>query len=205
MTRLRIGTWNLCLGLTNKKDIVTTTLLSNDIDVCCLQETEIPPDYPTHILNNKHYCVEVERNNGKKRVGIYVKNGLKYKRREDLEDENLHLIIIDLEIKEKVRVINLYRSFRPPDSISPANFFIKQLEAVKRNLTARTLIVGDFNLDAKMKCRLDYTYHNIYNHLSELTVNSNLDQLVTFPTWSRTVKNTLKTSALDHIYTNDTT
>ena len=178
----------MCLGLPNEKDIVTSTLTSNDIDICCLQETEIPSDFPIHILNSKKYCLEAEQNSVKKRVGIYVKNGLKYKRREDLEEKNLHIIIIDLELVDRVRVINLYRSFRPPDCISPKNFFIKQLEVVKRNLAPRTILVGDFNLDAKMQFRLDYNHHNIYNYLSEFTVESNLDQLVSFPTWSRTVK-----------------
>ena len=43
---LKIGTWNLCLGLINKKDAVTDYLKSKNIAVCCIQETEIPCNYP---------------------------------------------------------------------------------------------------------------------------------------------------------------
>ena len=38
---LNIATWNLCLGIANKKDTVTSYLTSNNIQVCCLQETEV--------------------------------------------------------------------------------------------------------------------------------------------------------------------
>ena len=37
---LKFFTWNLCLGLANKKDLVTDTLKRKDISVCCLQEIE---------------------------------------------------------------------------------------------------------------------------------------------------------------------
>ena len=49
MLTINIGTWNLCLGLTNKKDIVTSTLSRNNIKICCLQETEVPNDFPDDI------------------------------------------------------------------------------------------------------------------------------------------------------------
>ena len=34
----KIATWNVCLGIANKKDIVTETLKQEKISVCCLQE-----------------------------------------------------------------------------------------------------------------------------------------------------------------------
>ena len=43
---LKISTWNLCLGLINKKEIVTDYLQSKNVQVCCLQETEIPMNFP---------------------------------------------------------------------------------------------------------------------------------------------------------------
>ena len=55
------GTWNLCLGLTNKKDIVTNTLSQNNIDVCCLQETEVPKDFPESILSCNGFKLELEK------------------------------------------------------------------------------------------------------------------------------------------------
>ena len=92
---LKVGTWNLCLGLTNKKDIVKNYILSEAIDVCCLQETEIPKDYPNSLLTFNGYTIEIEKNTLKKRTAIYLNNKIKYKRREDLEGENSHIIVID--------------------------------------------------------------------------------------------------------------
>ena len=44
-----------------------------------------------------------------------MKNTIKYTRRFELEGENNHLLIIDVEngMKTKKRLINIYRSFNP--------------------------------------------------------------------------------------------
>ena len=65
-SELKIGTWNLCLGLPNKKDIVKNYIITEDIDVCCLQETEIPKDYPNALLSFSDYKIEIESNLQKK-------------------------------------------------------------------------------------------------------------------------------------------
>ena len=62
---LKIGTWNLCLGLINKKDAVTDYLKSKNIAVCCIQETEIPCNYPEETLNCGEYLLELESNTEK--------------------------------------------------------------------------------------------------------------------------------------------
>ena len=54
-SQLNIGTWNLCLGLPNKKDTVTSYLKARNISVCCLQETEIQNGFPKNILNCANY------------------------------------------------------------------------------------------------------------------------------------------------------
>ena len=83
-SQLKFATWNVCLGLPNKKDIVTSYLKLNNVDICCLQETEIPINFPENILSTDEYNLELELNDNKKRAGIYVKNNIKYIRREDL-------------------------------------------------------------------------------------------------------------------------
>ena len=77
-TSLKIGTWNLCLGLANKKDMITEILKSKDIMICGLQETEILPDFPENILNCGGYSLELESNDTKKRAGIYIGKYIKY-------------------------------------------------------------------------------------------------------------------------------
>ena len=189
---LRIASWNLCLGLQNKRDLVLNELNKNDIDLCCLQETELGPNYPTNILSSSDFELEVEDNDIKKRVGIYINTRIKYMRRLDLEERNTHLIIIDLMLESKIRIISLYRSFRPPGGVSPGTFFKKQLDIVERNIVPNTFILGDFNLDAAMQYRLDYPYKLLYNDLITVITNSDLKQLVDFPTWSRNINNVLK-------------
>ena len=108
MHNLRLGTWNLCLGLSNKKEMITDYLKNGNIDICCLQETEIPMNYPEEILNCDDYLLELEQNDDKKRVGIYISKNLKYERRYDLEKLNCHIIIIDVMGTANCRIIMRY-------------------------------------------------------------------------------------------------
>ena len=52
---LTIATWNLCLGLPNKKDIVVDTLKRSNIAICALQETEINIGFTDHFGHSFHY------------------------------------------------------------------------------------------------------------------------------------------------------
>ena len=92
-----LATWNLCLGLSNKKYIVVDILSEYNINICCLQEVEIPAGYPENILNCGGYNLELEKNSNKKRSGIYIKTGTNYTRRFDLEIENSHFVVIDVQ------------------------------------------------------------------------------------------------------------
>jgi mRNA deadenylase 3'-5' endonuclease subunit Ccr4 len=99
---IKVAMWNLCLGLENKKYLVLNELDLNNIDVCCLQETEIGKDYPIDILGNNKYEFETELNDTKKRVGMYISKKLNYKRRLDLGKKNCHLIIIDFALNSDI-------------------------------------------------------------------------------------------------------
>ena len=83
MLNLNIATMNLCLGLPNKKDSVIELLHRNNVNICCLQETEILNNFPEKLLDCGGYTLELELNSEKKRAGIYLRNDLKYKRRND--------------------------------------------------------------------------------------------------------------------------
>ena len=83
--------------------------------------------------------------------------------------------------------------------------FLGQIQIIERNHTPKLIILGDFNLDAKMQFRLDYPHKHIYNYLNDFTSKFNFNQVVDFPTWSRTINNIKKESILDHVYSNDIT
>ena len=199
---LRIGTLNLCLGLQNKKDMLLSLLDLNSVDVCGLQETEIPMNFPENILNSGGFTIELESNNEKKRAGFYIRNNLSYIRRFDLERENTHLLIIDVKLDVTVRIINVYRSFRPQGLMSASDLFEAQLELIKGALAPTCFVIGDFNLDASMEYRNDYYSKKYLRSLTNFSIEFNFEQIVTFDTWSRTINGTRKSSILDHIYTN---
>ena len=79
---LKIATLNLCLGLKNKKDLVKDIICANDLDVVLLQETEIGSNVDSELLRIPGYTLELEDNVRTKRVGIYLKNNLNYKKTE---------------------------------------------------------------------------------------------------------------------------
>ena len=109
---LKIATLNLCLGLKNKKYLVKGLLEEKKIDILCMQETEVTDNINIKELSTSKYCLELEKNTVKARVGTYITKRLNYIRRSDLEGINSHMVIIDL-VESKLRVINIYRSFSP--------------------------------------------------------------------------------------------
>ena len=56
----------------------------------------------------------------------------------------------------KIRIINTYRSFRPPGGKSASEFFKFQLEILRTATSSNCFIMGDFNLDGGMNIRQDY-------------------------------------------------
>ena len=110
-SHLRVNTWNLCLGLPNKKDIVTDYLKMNKVNVCCLQETDVQLNFPENVLNTGDYNLELELNDVKKRVGLYFHKDVKYKRRSDLESKNFHIVICDVITTIVTRIICIFRVF----------------------------------------------------------------------------------------------
>ena len=64
------------------------------------------------------------------RTGIYLNKNINYKRRKDLERKNLHIVTVDIIGTKFIRVISVYRSFRPID-MTPKEFFYLQLETLK--------------------------------------------------------------------------
>ena len=113
---IKIATWNLCLGLSNKKDYVYETLNSDNIDICLFQEVEIDKNIDIKNLTSKNYRLEVETITQKARCAVALKNDVAFVRRNDLEDIDLSMIVIDINNTVKYRIINIYRQFNPPNN-----------------------------------------------------------------------------------------
>jgi exonuclease III len=202
---LNIATWNLCLGLFHKKDYVRNLLYENNIDVLNLQETELGPDIDLKNLNIKGYALEVETNENKKRVATYIKTSVQYKRRNDLEKPNLHLIILDIQANPQLRIITLYRTFRPQDASSPREHFQNQLHLINEATTNNTVLLGDMNLDENKRYAVDYNQRSLFRDFDEIIGHHQYTQHVTEATWERVIENQVKSSIIDHIYCTNST
>ena len=109
----KIATWNLCLGLQGKKIAVKEEILKNKIDICCMQETEIKVDFPTNILTFPGYRLEVETNDVKARVAIYISDAVEYNRRKDLEGQNSNIMIMDIKQKKNIKINKRVQVIQP--------------------------------------------------------------------------------------------
>ena len=43
---VKIGTWNACIGISNKKDLIAQMINDNKIDILCLQKVELDQNVP---------------------------------------------------------------------------------------------------------------------------------------------------------------
>ena len=204
---IKVATWNICLGLKNKKDYVYETLKLNQIDICAIQEVEILKDYPENLLTEKNYSIEIELFTVKARTAFIIKCDTNYQRRVDLEQADTSVIIIDVNLGHNYRIINVYCSFNPPNGQSQTEAFKNQLQIIKNAIeTAQgreIIILGDFNLDESKHNAVDYPRKDLFEELDNVFDPLNLIQLINFPTWQRIVNNELKESTLDHIYVNN--
>ena len=66
--------------------------------------------------------------------------------------------------------------------------FRYQLECIKNCITRKTILMGDFNLDYSKVNDVNYCHAGRFNDFNEiLDVHERLIQMVNFPTWSRMV------------------
>lgn len=200
---IKLATLNLCLGLQNKKNSVKNLIKNEKIDVLCLQETELTNNLDHGLLSIPGFEFESENNDVKSRVGIYVNSSIKYTRKTTLEGENSHIVIIDIIEPKNLRVINIYRCFNPPTMHSPKTFFSYQVSLIKAACTSSTIVLGDFNLDWRMKGLHSYPFKNYFRELDTELADFNLTQIVKTTTWTRLVGQTLRESILDHVYTSN--
>ena len=116
--KIKIGTLNLCLGLQAKKELVKQTILFEEIDVLCMQETESNKNLDHNLLSFPGFTIETEKNTMNSKVGIFISSKINSVRKLELEGEDSNLVIINLMGKSKCRIINVYRSFAPQHGVS---------------------------------------------------------------------------------------
>ena len=197
---IKVATLNLCLGLKNKKFLVQKILDEHNIDILCMQETEVTKMLSHDELGIRNYSLEMEKNSVKSRVGFYIAKTVNFIRRQDLEGCDSNLVIIDIEGTLNTRLINVYRSFSPQNGVSQREKFRYQLSLINTAMkTLSCVLVGDFNLNYARKEDIFYSHARYFDDFEFILSNMNLIQLVEFPTWSRVINNVLHESIIDHI------
>ena len=71
---IKIASINLCLGLQAPKNIIKEMILENNIDILCMQETQIQINLDHNCLSFPNYNIEVEQSTICSSVAIYIKN-----------------------------------------------------------------------------------------------------------------------------------
>ncbi len=99
----------------------------------------------------------------------------------------MHLTIVDIMANEPLRIINMYRSFNPPNGMPQREMFRLQLERIRAAYTTRTIVMGDFNLDINRIDDMNYAFKNYFDDMNLAFSDLILEQLITFPTWTRVV------------------
>ena len=119
----------------------------NKIDILCLQEVDLEPNYPSEILSFTNYQLEVEINSYKSRAAIYIyiKNDLNFVKQHDLEGFDSHLVIVDIVGQVETQIINVNRSLNHHNGLTAKEKFKSQLKLIKLACTANIMILGDFN------------------------------------------------------------
>ena len=126
---------------------VENLLIQNDIDILCLQEVEFESRLDPNLLEIKHFRFELEKNSLKARTGVYINEGVEYKRMRLLEGVNSHIVIIDLVKPIAIkRIINIYRSFNPQDNVQERTKFKYQLNIIKAAMCEGCIVLGDLNI-----------------------------------------------------------
>ena len=195
---LRVACHNIN-RLLNKLDRLKLFLVNDSpsLDVYCLSET-----FLTETINDSYLCIDgytfVRKDRLNKRGGallMYVRDGISYKRRKDLEGPIETLCI---EIKYSNRSILLTSVYRPPNNDSDfIQHWLSNMEESMYKIYSEnkpTILMGDINIDI-MSDKKD----KLQESWISLTTNIQLNQIIKEPT---RVTNTSET-LIDHIYVSD--
>ena len=179
--------------LLNKLDQLKLFLVNDSpsLDVYCLSET-----FLTETINDSYLCIDgytfVRKDRLNKRGGgliMYVRDGISYKCRKDLERPIETLCI---EIKYSNRSILLTSVYRPPNNDSDS--IQHWLSNMEESMYTIYILMGDININI-MSDKKD----KLQESWISLTTNIQLNQIIKEPT---RVTNTSET-LIDHIYVSD--
>ena len=187
---INVCTWNLRLGLQNKLNYVKEILIKEDVDILCLQETELEDGLDMSILNINGYELETDLANKTIRSVVYIKTTLNYER---ILNRGLSQNLIILKITQQnlphLFIAAIYRPWKDVGGLTQENAFADQVNEMKRLIprNVECIVLGDFNLNYAKRNNRNVVNRTLTQILMNLVENHSLEQMVSFDTWSRTV------------------
>ena len=142
-------------------------------DVLIISESWLKPTVPNDTVHNKNYLAPFRTDRPDRPGGgvvAYVRENIPCKRRPDLELRGLEAVWLELQIKsKKVLLGGFYR--QPISNLGYMDLIKESTDRAYNTNIVDIIITGDFNYNM---------ISNDNNKLKELTLEYNLNQLITF-------------------------
>ena len=138
-------------GLKRKLQLLSLFILKHSIKMFAVSETFMNDSIPSSFVNIPGYNFEwKDRGSGGAGVGFFVKNNIVYRRRNDLQTQDIKLLCLEIMSQNSKSIITCVLS-RPPNSSkhlskSFLETFDKQLSNIIRE-NKEVIIVGDINFN----------------------------------------------------------
>jgi len=191
MHNLKLATWNICLGMFHKVDIIKQTIYRENLDLLLLNETEINESHDTQYLKIPEYDLVTPLNKTNTRIAAYIRSDKNYK----ILCSNVKLDTISIQIEE-IKILGIYRAYKLPNHDN----YTDQMSELILEVNTHDIVMGDLNLDSNKRNINTYRYSNIYTMWQNEIENKNLNQINHQNTWTRTINGRVQESCLDHIY-----
>ena len=165
---------------------------------------EIDEDEKNYAIDG--YQMELENSTSKRRTLVYIDKNVNYMRKSQMEERDAHIILLEVKTGSgSLNLVAMYRTYKLTAHENHALALNEQMEIIRTFSQGdkKLLIVGDMNLDAKRKADPSYNLHRLYSAWDELENDLHLKQFVKVTTWMRIVEGRVRSSTLDHVYTND--
>ena len=163
-------------SLLPKIDILRLFINKNPFDVIAVSETWLKPSVTNAEINIANYSIARQDRKDKTGGGtvIYVRNGLPYRSRTDLQNNYSESCWIEI-IRRNTKSLFISSVYRPPD-FEIKNFIEKYNNDISKiQKKAEIILLGDFNVDYNRRSTAK-------SRLQTLARAFSLEQLITSPT-----------------------
>ena len=150
MNALKVTSWNICLGISNKLYYIKKLLSTENIDILFIREAECQNQTNRNFyqIENYTFITSDTIHAGKSRLCCYVKKTIKYKQNR-IRNSTVELISL---VVGNLTINGIYRPFKIPHHNNHKEYFTELTEElINLPKTTNNALMGDFNLDSSKK------------------------------------------------------